>query len=99
MNSKELKPTINVGGTIYTPIDASEVKAMIHSAVQEALQTTTESKNEKKFIKGIHQLAKFLNVSPSKAQALKNSGCIEYSQHGRIVLFDPDKVIESLGKR
>ena len=98
MNAKELKPTLNVGGTIYTPIDMSEVKEMIHSAVKEAVQTTTP-KVEKKFIKGIHQLAKFLNVSPSKAQGLKNSGKIPYSQNGRLVLFDPEKVIEALSKK
>lgn len=99
MNAKELKPTINVGGTIYTPIDVSEVKEMIHSAVKEAVETTTVPITEKKFIKGIHELAKFLNVSPSKAQALKNSGRIKYSQHGRIVLFDPEKVMEALSKQ
>lgn len=99
MNAKELKPTINVGGTIYTPIDVSEVKEMIHSAVKEAVQTTTEPKTEKKFIKGIHELAKFLNVSPSKAQDLKNSGKIPYSQNGRLVLFCPEKVMEALSKK
>ncbi len=99
MNVKELKPTLNVGGTIYTPIEMSEVKAMIHSAVKEAVQTTTAPKTEKKFIKGIHQLAKFLNVSPSKAQDLKNSGKIPFSQNGRLILFDPEKVMEALSKK
>ena len=98
MNAKELKPTINVGGTIYTPIDVSEVKEMIHSAVKEAVKTTVP-KTERKFIKGIHELAKFLNVSPSKAQDLKNSGKIPYSQNGRLVLFDPEKVIEALSEK
>lgn len=99
MNAKELKPTINVGGIIYAPIDVNEVKEMIHSAVKEAVEITTVPKTEKKFIKGIHQLAKFLNVSPSKAQDLKNSGKIPYSQNGRLVLFDPEKVIEALSKK
>lgn len=99
MNAKELKPTINVGGTIYTPIDVNEVKEMIHSAVKEAVQSTAVPKTEKKFIKGIHELAKFLNISTSKAQEIKNSGIIPYSQNGRIVLFDPEKVLEALKKK
>lgn len=45
-------------------------------------------------IKGIHSLAKYLGVSPAKAQALKNSGILPYFQNGRIVLFDCDKIDE-----
>lgn len=95
MNAKK-QPTVNIGGTIYTPIQMDEIKDMIHSAVKEAVQTTTKPKTEKKWIKGIHQLASFLNVSPSKAQEIKNSGVLPHTQNGRIILFDPEKVIEAL---
>lgn len=57
--------------------------------------STTESK-EKAPIRGIHGLAKFLGVSPVTAQALKNSGKIPYSQYGRVVLFDGDKVLSAM---
>lgn len=45
-------------------------------------------------IKGIHAIAKYLGVSPAKAQAMKNSGILPYFQNGRIVLFDCDKIDE-----
>lgn len=44
------------------------------------------------FIKGIHELAKFLKVSPARAQKLKNEGVFPYWQDGRTLLFEPDKV-------
>ncbi|NDV68936.1 helix-turn-helix domain-containing protein [Dysgonomonas sp. 25] len=98
MNAKE-QPTVNIGGTVYAPIDIDEIREMIHIAVESAVKKNTRSSpTQKKFIKGIHELAKFLNVSPSKAQEIKNSGIIPYTQNGRIVLFDPDRVIEALEK-
>jgi len=48
---------------------------------------------EKTTIKGIHALAKFLQVSPVTAQKIKNSGKIPYSQYGRVILFDGDAVL------
>ncbi len=47
-------------------------------------------------IKGIHNLAKFLNISPSRAQSLKNQGLIPFFQSGRTVLFDPQRVRQAL---
>ena len=59
-------------------------------------QSTILSKDSKKPIRGILGLAKFLNVSNTTAQALKNSGKLPFSQVGRVVLFDPDKVMEAM---
>lgn len=57
-----------------------------------------EKENEGYEIKGIHALADFLKVSPTTAQKLKNSGKIPFSQFGKIVLFDSNKVLEALEK-
>jgi len=56
-------------------------------------------KDEKLFIKGIHELAKFLQVSPARAQKLKNKGVFPYWQDGRTLLFDPDKVREVMNTK
>lgn len=48
------------------------------------------------FIKGIHELASFLKVSPARAQKLKNEGVFPYWQDGRTLLFDPNKVREAM---
>lgn len=57
-----------------------------------------EDKPKSPFIKGIHALATFLNVSVSKAQQLKNDNIIPPCfQDGRVVLFLPDKVVEAMG--
>lgn len=50
------------------------------------------------FIKGIHELSRFLQVSPARAQKLKNEGAFPYWQDGRTLLFDPNKVREAMGK-
>lgn len=47
-------------------------------------------------IRGIHGLADFLGVSPVTAQKLKNSGKIPFAQFERVVLFDPQKVLDAL---
>ena len=47
-------------------------------------------------IRGIHGLAEFLGVSPVTAQKLKNSGKIPFAQFDRVVLFDPQKVMNAL---
>ena len=47
-------------------------------------------------IKGIHELATYLKVSPPRAQKLKNDGVFPYFQDGRLILFDPDKVLEAM---
>ncbi|MBN2639422.1 MAG: DUF3853 family protein [Bacteroidales bacterium] len=47
-------------------------------------------------IRGIYGLAEFLGVSPVTAQKLKNSGKIPFAQFERLVLFDPQKVLDAL---
>lgn len=67
------------------------------------LELKTEPKQieraETKPIRGIHGLAKALGVSPVTAQNLKNSGKIPYSQYGRVILFDYNKVLEALNNK
>jgi hypothetical protein len=51
---------------------------------------------EKKPIRGIHGLAKYLGVSPVTAQSLKNSGKISFSQFGRVILFDEETLLKEM---
>lgn len=59
-------------------------------------QKTSISVSNKKHIRGIKGLAEFLNCGLKTAQQLKNSGKIPFTQVNRLVLFDPDKVIEAM---
>ena len=47
-------------------------------------------------IKGIQGLADYLGISKSVAQKMKNEGIIPCIQYDRIVLFQPEKVLEAL---
>lgn len=94
MNEK-LQPTVDIGGTIYTPIKVKNIQDMIEIAVENAIRNIRDTESIR-FIRGIHGLAKFLNISPSKAQEIKNSGRIPFSQNGRVLLFDPKKVLTAL---
>lgn len=61
----------------------------------------TEKPKDDRPIRGIHGLAKELGISVVKAQELKNSGDIPYSQFGRIILFDREdlkKALSLIGK-
>ena len=53
---------------------------------------------EKKLINSIKGLAEFLQCSPVTAQKFKNEGLIPSMQIGRKILFDPDLVLEAMGK-
>lgn len=79
-------------------ISHDELAAMISSAVREAMPAEIKQATPQPFIKGIHQLAKFLQVSPVRAQKLKNEGAFPYWQDGRTLLFDPDKVRAAMSK-
>lgn len=61
-------------------------------------KSQTTSTPPQPFIKGIHELAKFLKVSPARAQKLKNEGVFPYWQDGRTLLFDPEKVKQAMNK-
>lgn len=72
-----------------------DLQHLINEAIRSALPTTTTTAIEAKpepFIKGVHQLAKFLRVSPARAQKMKNEGLFPYFQNGRTLLFDPQAV-------
>jgi hypothetical protein len=64
------------------------------TAGHEPIQTVQPK--EKKSIRGIHGLAKYLGVSPVTAQSLKNSGKITFSQFGRVILFDEETLLKEM---
>ncbi|HAH58634.1 MAG TPA: hypothetical protein DCL86_10845 [Bacteroidales bacterium] len=76
------------------PYNETALKSLIYDAVRVALSNHEVSTQQtpQPFIKGIHELAAFLRVSPARAQKLKNEGVFEFWQDGRTLLFDPDKV-------
>lgn len=79
-------------------ISEDELRTIIRQelSTQAPGAVTTPAAPETPTIRGIHQLAKFLNISPSRAQSLKNQGLIPFFQSGRTVLFDPAKVRQAL---
>ncbi len=56
-----------------TPYTEAELKNLIYGMVKMALSThgPQQIDTQDPFIKGIHELAKFLKVSPARAQKLK----------------------------
>jgi len=83
-----------------TPYSESELRNLIFEVVKTALsEQETPTKPPEKFIKGIHELAKFLQVSPARAQKLKNEGAFPFWQDGRTLLFDPQKVRLSMNNQ
>lgn len=80
------------------PYNETALKSLIYDAVRVALSNHEVSTQQtpQPFIKGIHELAAFLRVSPARAQKLKNEGVFEFWQDGRTLLFDPDKVREAM---
>jgi hypothetical protein len=81
---------------IIIQVTRGELAALINEAVASAIQGNLHVAIKKPFIKGIHELADFLHVSPARAQKLKNSKIIPFIQNERLVLFDPDKVLEAM---
>lgn len=84
---------------ILTTATETEFQNIINRAVREALNSTTaqtQNGTDEGHIKGITGLSKFLGVSHSRAQALKNSGIFPHFQTGRLILFDPAKVREAM---
>lgn len=71
------------------------IENVVRKVVKEELAGIAESK-PKGYIKGIKGLAEFLNIGMSKAQQMKNDNSIPYTQYGRTVLFDPEKVSTAL---
>jgi hypothetical protein len=81
---------------ILIQVGRDELSRMIAEAVRDAMPADVKQATPQPFIKGIHELAKFLRVSPVRAQKLKNEGVFPYWQDGRTLLFDPDKVREAM---
>ena len=73
------------------------LKEIVKEAVREELAKLSLS-GEQKYIKGIDNLAKFLGISKSVVQKMKNEGVIPYIQYDRVVLFSPDEVWCALKK-
>jgi hypothetical protein len=81
---------------IIIQLTKEELTALINEAVYSAMQSNNSGLNPKPQIKGIHELAEFLKISPGRAQKLKNDKVIPCFQDGRLVLFDPDKVLKAM---
>ena len=79
-------------------VGREEFDRIVQKAVRDAIssQIAPVEARQPHHIKGTHQLAKFLGISVSKAQKLKNEGIIPFFQNERLVLFDPDKVREAM---
>ena len=88
---------------ILTQLSESALKTIIYDVMRTALSnhqvSLKDGKTAEPFIKGIHGLAKFLSVSPARAQKLKNEGVIPFWQDGRTLLFDPEKVREAMNNK
>ena len=85
---------------ILTSLELSDIQEMIHSAVECAMQNVSDTHQpQKKLIKGIHSLAKYLNISPATAQRLKNENVIPCFQKGRVLLFDQHEVLAALKQK
>jgi hypothetical protein len=79
---------------IIFELSEERLKEIINDAVQGALKKGLSIPQPEPPIKGIHELADFLRISPARAQKLKNENVFPYFQDGRTVLFDPAKVRE-----
>lgn len=78
-------------------VGPEELDRIVQKAVRDAISNQIAPVEDRQpHIKGTHQLAKFLGISVSKAQKLKNEGIIPFFQNERLVLFDPDKVREAM---
>lgn len=86
-----LKPK-KMESAILIQVGRDELTRIIHNAILAAMPQDCKQSTPQPFIKGIHELAAFLRVSPARAQKLKNEGVFEFWQDGRTLLFDPDKV-------
>ena len=84
------------------PYNETALKSLIYDAVRTALSNHdigVKQYDTKRMIKGIHELADFLRISPARAQKLKNENAFPYFQDGRTLLFDPAVIMEYLQKK
>ncbi len=90
---------LRLTGRVLNQIQEMQSKLEVQEELLLNLRKQTNSpttSNQFEPIRGIHGLADFLGVSPVTAQKLKNSGKIPFAQYERIILFDPQKVIDAL---
>jgi hypothetical protein len=81
------------------PYSETQLKILIYNVVKSALSEIDNKQiAPEPPIRGIHELAKFLRISAPRAQQLKNDKIFPYFQNGRTLLFDPQKVRESMQK-
>lgn len=81
---------------IILQVSRDELEEIVSKAVRAAMLGLQNQVVPKTQIKGIHELAEFLKISPGRAQKLKNEEVIPCFQDGRLVLFDPDKVMKAM---
>lgn len=81
---------------IIIQLTPEQLESLIEKAVQKALSGLPQRAGPSEPIKGIHELAAFLKVSPSRAQKLKNEKIVPCFQDGRLVLFDREKVRQAM---
>jgi hypothetical protein len=84
--------------TTFIQVDKDELTRIINDAIRSAMPQDIREATPQPFIKGIHELAAFLKVSPARAQKLKNENVFPYFQDGRTLLFDPDAVRLAMAK-
>ncbi|OFY49450.1 MAG: hypothetical protein A2W85_06305 [Bacteroidetes bacterium GWF2_41_31] len=83
-----------------TNLEETEFRNLIFEVVKSALsEQDTPPQTPEPFIKGIHELAKFLRCSPARAQKLKNEGIFPYFQDNRTLLFDRAKVRTAMNSK
>lgn len=77
-------------------LSINDLKCLITDVLADWTGAVTTPAKDKQLIKGIHQLAAFLKVSPARAQKLKNEKIISCFQDGRLVLFNPETVLSEM---
>ncbi|SHE68835.1 DNA binding domain-containing protein, excisionase family [Bacteroides luti] len=85
-------------------IKRDELSFLINEAVEAAFkrnENATPNKEEGalKFLRGNEELAKYLKCSVGTIIRWKNMGLIPFSQKGRMILFDIEKVNEALSNK
>lgn len=75
--------------------DKAELTEIVENAVQKKFTELTNLNKPQRKVRSLRELAKYLKISLSKVQQLKNAGKIPHYQDGRIVIFDLDQVDEA----
>ena len=77
---------------IIIQLSPEQLEVLMERVVQKVLSGLPQRAGPSEPIKGIHELAAYLKVSPGRAQKLKNEKIVPCFQDGRLVLFDREKV-------